>query len=475
MAHPEQQLISHVLRHGNLKAALEWGIYEEDFLTDEGRHMFNHMLGFMKERSNNGAVMGLRSAEVQYPNFVACDDESMTLESLCMEVRRNRLRIEGKQVVAHFTRLLDGDDPLEAFENVVTAGKQLISLGYSKTTDLTFKSALQKLKQKYIMKRDGMDLSIARFPWKAFDEATDGINDEDYIVFYGRPKSMKSWVLAFLIAYSYNQGLKPLIYTKEMHPENIFMRVAACIAELPYQEFRKGTLEGHEEAAFFSLIELVDDMHSWQDMICLSGNDAPGGRDTVEWLQSKVEKHKPDLIFIDGMYLMTNSRGAKNQADHARVRDISRDLRQMQLATKIPLICTLQANRKAAGHDKAELDEVAFSDAIGQDATLIVRVINEKNAPTIALVVGGSREFAFPGCRIMGVPATDFSYYGEMTEKEVNAAKDRDTSEGSDAGSTVKAERRPVNAQVDRKDADRRRREHERLMRRQLKNVSDLK
>ncbi|MFA5436157.1 MAG: LAGLIDADG family homing endonuclease [Candidatus Neomarinimicrobiota bacterium] len=244
--------------------------------------------------------------------------------------------------------------------------------------------------------------------------------------------SMKSWVLAYLIAWVYELGKRPLIYTKEMTPDNIIARVVAIMASIRYHEFRRGRLSPVEKDSLYASWRVLHHLKEMQSMVCLSGKDAGEGGDTVPWLRSKVEQYKPDLVFIDGLYLMSNARsGRKAQKDNERVRDISRDLSQMRLDTGVPVLATIQANRDAAKNNDANLDEVAFSDAIGQDATLAMRVINDKNEPTLSLVVGGSREFYLDGFSIYGVPATNFSYAGPLTAGDVQRAKDADGEPGA--------------------------------------------
>ena len=428
MASWEMQLISRILRKSQLKEVLEWGMEIEDFLTDEGRHMFNHLCSYAQHPETAGAQLGEYAARQAYPNFIFCDDESMTIQALCHEVRQVRLRQDAKGIAQRMIDMAD-QNPLEAMTLGNNLTKQGLELGYSKSDDVTFASSLNRIVNRVELLEKGVDLSVAPWPWEIFNEVTGGLEVDDYVVLYGRPKSMKSWVLAWFIAYTYNMGRKPLIYTKEMTPDNIFMRVAACLAELPYQEFRRGKLSLDEKARLYALRAMVSDMMSGDDMICLSGKNAPGGKDTVEWLQSKIEKHCPAVAFIDGMYLMSDSKGPAKQKDNFRVQNISRGVRQMVLDTGVPIVATFQATRGAAKHQGAELDEIAFSDAIGQDATAAIRVINEKTSPTIALVVGGSREYAFHGCRIYGIPATNFGFHSELTEKEIMKAKEKDASE----------------------------------------------
>lgn len=243
--------------------------------------------------------------------------------------------------------------------------------------------------------------------------------------------SMKSWVLAYLIAWFHDMGKRMVIYTKEMTADNIFQRAGACLASVRYAEFRTGDLTYEEESSLYAVSRQLHYAQQEQTVVCLSAKDAVKGGDTVPWLRSKLDLYKPDVCFIDGMYLMTDVHGARK--DHARVQNISRDIRQMVLDTGVPSICTVQANRKAAANKDANLDEIAFSDAIGQDATLLMRAINEKDKPTVALVMGGaSREFALEGFRIFAVPAFNFDYAGDITAKEIEKAKeqDHDTEEG---------------------------------------------
>lgn len=444
MASWEMQLISRIIREDRLAEVIERGLMESDFLTDEGRTMYSRLVSYATHHGYAGARVGVNAAATLFPNFVFCDDPSMTLDAYINGVRTTRLMIDAK---AAAQRIIDsaGDDPLKAAGDGMQLLKQIIGLGYGKQDDIDYSNSLGRIIQRMEMREAGIDMSKIHWPWQEINEATGGIEPTDYIVYYGRPKSMKSWVLAHHASFIINQSKRPLIYTKEMHPDNIFMRMAACQSHLPYQEFRMGRLTSDEKHRLYALKRTLDEMHRTENIICLSGKDAPGGRDSVEWLHAKIERYQPDVVFIDGLYLMSDSgTSSKGQRDNIRVQNISRGVRQMVLDTNIPVIATVQANRQAAKHNNAELDEIAFSDSIGQDVTVAIRVINEKGSPTIALVFGGSREFELHGVRIHGVPATNFDYFCDLTEKEIAKAKEKDTSE-EEGNSPAHVERTPAN------------------------------
>lgn len=426
MASKELQLVSRIIYSGDLRSVLEWGITTDDFLTSEGRAFFSHILGYHAKAATAGSVLGAQFVQANYPNFFRCDDVGMTTEALCLEVRKERMAIELTNMLDE-VRELSGHDPVAALGVLQAQTTKLQNVGTGRSTDMMIGNAASLVLNRYESIKRGENLSVCPWPWPIMNEVALGFQPDDYVVFYGRPKSFKSWVLAYIISWVFDQGKRILIYTKEMTSENIFARVIACMAGINYQGLRTGKLADSEESALYAAQSFLQSMEAGDNAICLSGQDAPDGGDTVPWLRSKVEKFKPDFVFVDGMYLMSDVQRAKK--DNERVRNISRDLRQMNLSLKIPLICTLQANRAAAKHGDANLDEIAFSDAIGQDATHVMRVINEKDSSTCQLITGGAREFELNGFRINAQPAYDFSFHSLVSQKEINNAKKSDVGE----------------------------------------------
>jgi len=444
------QLLSRIIRTGCIAEVVEWGINQEDFRTSEGRGFFLHIVGYWRANATAGSVPGPSMILHQYPTFTLCDDPSMTTSALCAEVRKNRMITASKEYIQEYIQDMD-IDPYSAIGRVASRMAELQSLGV-RTRDLRFSDAVDDMWQRYQSVKHGYGSTRLLWPWKPINDATLGIQDDDYIVLYGRPKSKKSFVLAEMAANAYNQGKSVLVYTKEMPDWQLFRRVGACIARLPYDELRLGTLDPYSESRFEELYHFVKQQARATDgrhqIVCISGQEAPEGIDSMRWVRSKIEKYRPDIVFIDGLYLM--SADVKTGKDHERVASISRAARQTVLETKIPLVATMQANRSAAKHNNAELDEIAFSDAIGQDATAAIRVINEKNLdgpPTAALVFAGSREFQMYGIRINALPCTDFSFHSEMSERDTLKAKEGDNPEATGKGS--RPVRSPITKGVD--------------------------
>lgn len=398
--------------------------------------MYLYLLSYYSVPQSRGSVIGPAAASQVFPNFALCDDPYMTTEALCAEVRQNRIALECNERMDKIREEMS-TSPLVACGKLSQLATEMIQLGSGKATDTMFGSSYDRILQNYQMTKAGVDTSIGKYPWPLLQQATMGLQSDDYIVIYGRPKSYKSWILSYMAMDLFMQDKKLVIYTKEMTAENIFKRIVACLANLPYQELRTGTLMPQQEYQLYQAHHMVAKLQAREQIIVLSGKDAPEGGDTVPWLKSKIKTYQPDVCVVDGMYLMSDVK--KNKDKHAKVASISNDLRQIPLETRVPILATLQANRAAAKHNEANFDEMAFSDAIGQDATLVARVINEKETPTAMLVLAGAREFSLNGLRINAVPAVSFEQYGQtdddarITSKDIEKAKDTDGKEKDDA------------------------------------------
>jgi replicative DNA helicase len=344
----------------------------------------------------------------------------MTTDAICNEVRRERVRLQGKQLILEANNLLDVD-PAAAVAMLQENAAILRNECTPRKVDVHIADGFNRVWNKYCATERGELSAVYPWPWAPLQEVTMGVQDTDYIILYGRPKSMKSWVLCFIIGYilTLNLSYRVLIYSKEMDADEIFERIGCVIAGVVYGNFTQGKLTPEERRNIMIILDMLQALRDSMTVVCLSAQDVKQGQDTVAWLESKIERYKPQAVFVDGMYLMSDGAGAKKT--HERVANISREMRQLILRKRVPVIATVQANREAAKNEEANIEEVAFSDSLGQDATMLIRVINEwkKANNTLALVMGGAtRRYKLNGFRIYGEPAINFSYYGELSEAD---------------------------------------------------------
>jgi replicative DNA helicase len=119
---------------------------------------------------------------------------------------------------------------------------------------------------------------------------------------------------------------------------------------------------------------------------------------TVSALASKVQEYAPDVLFVDGVYLMDDEEGEPKGSPQA-LTNITRALKRMAQRFDIPVVATTQVlswklqNRKTRA---VTADAIGYTSSFAQDADLIlgvernpdiddqaiIRVVLARTAPT---------------------------------------------------------------------------------------------
>ena len=103
---------------------------------------------------------------------------------------------------------------------------------------------------------------------------------------------------------------------------------------------------------------------------------------TVTDLRAFIESYHLDILCIDQHSLMEDERKAKDPV--TRAANISKDLKNLQVLKKIPIIAVSQQNRGAV-EENATLDvsHIAQADRIGQDSTCVLFLEQKESVMTM--------------------------------------------------------------------------------------------
>ncbi len=167
-----------------------------------------------------------------------------------------------------------------------------------------------------------------------------------------------TFMLVVFAEYAWANGLSVLFINNEMSAEQIGKRFDAVHFKLPYKEFRAGLLPDELEKRYFEgLQELEGENPIWVI------SDVSG----VMSIASKIDQYKPDIVMIDGMYLLNDDR--KGDSRWERVTNVSRDLKKLAQQKRVPIIATTQFNRATdeTRVERVTLSNIGFSDSLGQD------------------------------------------------------------------------------------------------------------
>ena len=187
---------------------------------------------------------------------------------------------------------------------------------------------------------------------------TMGWHPGEFISIVSRPAVGKTFMLVVFAEYAWANGLNVLFINNEMSEEQIGKRFDAVHFKLPYKEFRAGLLPDELEKRYFEgLQELEGENPIWVI------SDVSG----VMSIASKIDQYKPDIVMIDGMYLLNDDQ--KGDSRWERVTNVSRDLKKLAQQKRVPIIATTQFNRATdeTRVERVTLSNIGFSDSLGQD------------------------------------------------------------------------------------------------------------
>lgn len=183
----------------------------------------------------------------------------------------------------------------------------------------------------------------------------------------------KSWLLLAMAAAASRQGLAVGIYSGEMSVDKVAYRIDTLIGNIDNKKISRGELfyKDHYKNYLDSL-----KCSKYGPIKVLTPNDIAGPA-TVDALQAFIEKEHLDILFIDQYSLLEDTSRAK--VAHEKVANISRAVKNLQVLKQIPIISVSQMNRTKNEDKTQDTTQIALSDRIGQDATIILMLDKQES------------------------------------------------------------------------------------------------
>ena len=441
MANPEIELISKIVATGDMSTPRRANLTADAFQTEEGKLVFQWLCDQYNDPHHRGEVPDEARLRRFWPSF-AFHVGRNSVDALVHDVMSNRTRTELNTLNLEMQAMLEeGESPSLVLAAFLPRFRDLNSKG-ARNEGLLISGAAARLRNEYETKERSGGITGVPWPWAPLNEATCGMQPENFNVIYGRPKNLKSWVAIKAAAHAYESGRRVLVYSRELSKEDMERRSSSIIGGIDYDLLKKGKLSQAAREEFFGLLAALAEEERLQQvgdrrpaMLFVGDTDAKGG--TVDYLGAQAEKFGADLIIADGFYLMRDGRTNTRTADWKQITHISQDLKGLARQLKTPIIGTTQANRAANKTQGDDLDELSFADAIGMDADLVMRCFKGVAPDGKCAVM-----FTFPGMRdgmqippfvINARPGADFSIL--QTSVDVGAfLKDAKRVNGEDAG-----------------------------------------
>jgi replicative DNA helicase len=426
----EHALLSKVIETREFRILEKAKIDESYFFTPEGQEVYRFIRDIYHATATAGSVPSRELVQQQFrsfPFFNSNDDVAVLTEIL----RKGKIAVE-VQMLAERLMMTVGTNPLEALADLRAATPGLSALA-DQSEDFSMAAAYNMLKARYEMVQGSKGVIGIPYPWQPLNEATQGMKRQNFIVVYGRPKSMKTWwALKIAVSAYVESRRRVLFYSREMSHDEILGRAACILAEVDYHEYLNGRLQPQVRDHLFGVLaDLVEDeKYAGANnggrnpfFIVTTDRDAEDGGG-VSWLQAKIEETEPDIAFVDGMYLMKDDRTKSRSIDWKNISHISQDLKLTARRFDIPVVGITQAKRSAEQSHGEDLTELAFADSIGMDADCVFRVskkfhvdpVLKKKVVDLLITAPGVRESGvFEGMVIRADPGHTFELRKVLT------------------------------------------------------------
>jgi len=236
------------------------------------------------------------------------------------------------------------------------------------TKDMNIAKTVEQRIERYQYRIDnpGVDGIPSGLP--RLDQATYGWHGGEFNIIQAYLGSYKTWTLLHMAKAAMEAGYRPLIATVEMGQFQVARRLDSILAKTAFEKIRSGQFQDDKEIeAFKQRMDLIKGM---PECIII------GGVSFGElFLQAKIEEYEPDIVFIDGIYLMVDDDPNSRKAQWEQLNHISRGLKITAENYQVPVIATTQAWKKSAkpgSKGDESVDDIAYSGGMAQNADNIV-------------------------------------------------------------------------------------------------------
>lgn len=362
----ERSLIASIVASGNFAAVSDAGITADFFEDKMNRTLFRTIADY---KLRYGKVPTLDVLHKDYPTVVYPDPDEHPLAYLLDEMRENRRYAILADGLMRASELLKVGESEESLDVLAQSMSQLHNeIPHSFIDDLTAET-IERRRAAYaeLRKRDGRLLGIPS-GFHSIDLATQGFQAQQLITFVGLPKSGKSTLMLLAAMAAHDHAFRPLTVGFEMSNPEQQTRHAAFLAKVSHQRLRTGMLNPDE----YKRLE-----RAWRRLIAMPEffvSSDINSATTLTGLQAQIERCEPDIVFVDGVYMMRDENGEPQGSPQA-ITNITRGMKRLAQNLDVPIVQSTQAlSWKTDKRRGITSDSIGYSSSFLQDSDLVVGV-----------------------------------------------------------------------------------------------------
>lgn len=378
MASAEHLLISKVITENEILPVIEAGIKSQHF-SPHWSGVWQWVVTYWRDHS---AVPSERAFSQEHANVSLVDSSREQFSNLIEEMLESYRHQKLVETMATAVPMLNDNKTTEAMQ-ALTEGLQTASADVARLRDINLIDNWEQRVERYQLMKDTPN-AIRGIPtgFGGLDRITSGLRPQQLITFVGEAKKGKSLITLIMSNAVHTHGKVPLYISFEMSAEEQSARYDALISGISHTKIIRGDLTNAEIEKIRRSVALRKNMHPFvisEDISSLT---------TVSAIAGKVQQHKPDLLVVDGVYLMDDEQGEPKGSPQA-LTNITRSLKRLAQRFDIPIVGTTQVLSWKLGNRKSRqitADAIGYTSSFAQDSDLVVGVESDPDIEDQAIL-----------------------------------------------------------------------------------------
>lgn len=374
MLSDELRLISAIIQTKDFPTVEKLKITEDFFQSPECKAAFKYLKKYHKNPTTYGHVPTSAIFQNKFTGFPLVQDVPEPLEVLCQEVREKYLTVQLEEGAERILLHARSKDPFGGFNFIRGFGISLTS-EHDVNDDLTLAGSGGRIMEQYREAKERKGVLGIPWPWAKMNEVTQGMQ-KGHLIYVraqtGTGKTMNMMAAAMTAYKHYNARV--LVYSMEMNNIEINTIAACFYASIDLNAYYHGTLNPSDERRLEDALNTLtaeeagsrDNGGRSRAWLTTSGEGTTG----ISSLKAKIIEFDPDIVIIDGVYLLYDEKSKKSDSDWKTIVNISRSLKSMQKELKIRnpirdycLIGIIQSDKD---------DEIAMAKYVKQDCDISI-------------------------------------------------------------------------------------------------------
>lgn len=360
----ERHLLSAIVADKDITPLADAGLTAKMFLDKTSRDVFETI---MEHHRDYGSVPSVKALKMDFPEykFIRVEDEVPFLIDRVKGEYQLSLLQEGLGVGVDYYDKGDADGAKQVLSELL----QRLESDVSSTRDVNVtETTVDRLQHYRELAENGGQLLGMPTGFATLDRATQGLQKEQLITFVGPPKAGKSTVMLLTAMAAWANGHRPLLFTFEMSSQEMTQRLDSFRAGISNARLRTGALKREE---WDRLERALHQMESLPDFFMSADSNSAT---TLTGIAAKIEKYKPDVVFVDGMYLLHDEVTGEVNTPQA-LTNLTRGFKRLAQNKQIPVAISSQVLEWKMDKKKGiTSSSIGYSSSFAQDSDTIIGV-----------------------------------------------------------------------------------------------------